>query len=250
MMSRRLLTTTQNRLAMNQTSTSIRSSYSFFFRQARNSQKLRIKFEMSRHTLATKTSVESGDAKKSKTDMSVWEQAQSPPNVITLTRMASTPILAYWITSEQYLLAIGGCALAAFSDFIDGYLAKNHGWSTVLGTYLDPLADKIFVNTLGVSLWYSGVLPTPLVALWATKDVLLLTGTAIALYRKNQSINFLKNSVTAQPLTVAPSMIGKVNTTLQFATLSLGILHPVAPFPPGVLNGLWYVHGHSCAAIS
>lgn len=66
-------------------------------------------------------------------ELTVWQQIQSPPNLITLTRMASTPFLAYWIVSEQYAMAIGGCTLAAISDYLDGYLAKHYGWTTVLG---------------------------------------------------------------------------------------------------------------------
>eukprot|EP00934_Nitzschia_sp_Nitz4_P001399 Nitzschia sp. Nitz4//scaffold10_size219509//73055//73973//NITZ4_001417-RA/size219509-augustus-gene-0.224-mRNA-1//1//CDS//3329532887//1399//frame0 len=175
--------------------------------------------------------------------LTVWQQAQSIPNVITLTRMASTPLLAYFIVSEQYTIAIGGCALAAASDFLDGYLAKQYGWTTVLGTYLDPLADKVFVNTLGVSLWYSGILPTPLISLWATKDFLLLSGTGWFLYKKHQSINFVTNSVSSEPLAVTPSFLGKLNTTLQFVTLGAGILSPVVAMPPLVLSGLCWTTG-------
>ena len=159
--------------------------------------------------------------------LSLWEQFQTPPNIITITRMASTPLLAYWVVSEQHWWAIGGCTLAALSDYLDGYLAKNYGWSTVLGTHLDPLADKAFVNTLGIGLWYTGVLPTPLILLWATKDVMLLSGTAWILYQKHGSVSILTNSVSQEPLTVTPSTIAKINTTLQFATLVVGLLSPV-----------------------
>lgn len=183
------------------------------------------------------------DAKSEDTSQTLWQQVCSPPNVITITRMASTPLLAYWIVSEQYLFAVGGCALAAFSDYLDGYLAKRYGWTTVLGTYLDPLADKAFVNTVGISLWYSGVLPAPLIAFWATKDVLLLSGTAWYLFQKNGSIGILSNSVAKEPLKVTPSMIAKVNTTLQFSTLFVGILSPVIPMPPLLLDSLCWITG-------
>jgi cardiolipin synthase len=153
--------------------------------------------------------------------------------------MAATPVLAYWVVSEQYTLALTGCSLAAASDYLDGYLAKTYGWTTVLGTYLDPLADKAFVNTLGISLWYSGILPTPLIVLWATKDVMLLSGTAWYLYQKHGSVSFLNNSIAKEPLKVTPSMLAKINTTLQFSTLMVGLISPLVPTPAILLESLW-----------
>ena len=179
---------------------------------------------------------------------SVWEQLQSVPNIITLSRLASTPILCYWIINDEPNLAIVGCAVAGLSDVLDGYIAKNHGGGTVLGTYLDPFADKFFINSLAISLWYSGILPTPLVSLWACKDVLLLGGMGWFIYQEQRTINFFKNSIHTKPLTVTPSTLGKANTGLQFATLAAGILTPVVSpeiLPPIVLESLCWVTGAS-----
>jgi hypothetical protein len=70
---------------------------------------------------------------------SVWQQLKSPPNIITLTRMASTPILSYWIVSEHYTLAIWGCTFAAISDALDGYIAKKYNMGTTVGAYLGSM---------------------------------------------------------------------------------------------------------------
>lgn len=67
-----------------------------------------------------------------------WEQLQSPPNLITASRIAATPLLSYWIVTHQTWPAIVGCCLAAASDAADGYLARHHNMTTTLGTYLDP----------------------------------------------------------------------------------------------------------------
>jgi hypothetical protein len=69
--------------------------------------------------------------------------------------------------------------------------------------------------------------------------MLLLSGTAWYLYQKHGSIDILKNSVAKEPMKVTPSMIAKVNTTLQFTTLVVGILSPVIPMPPLLLDSLW-----------
>lgn len=113
---------------------------------------------------------------------------------------------------------------------------RSHSYQ---GTYLDPLADKVLINTLGISLWYSCILPTPLIALWATKDVMLLSGTAWHVYQNHQSINIFCTSVARSPLKVSPSNIAKVNTAFQFATLGIGIVSPVASISPMILNSLW-----------
>ena len=178
----------------------------------------------------------------------VWEQLQSLPNMITISRLASTPLLCYWIVNEEFTLAIVGCLLAGISDVLDGYLAKNHGGSTVLGTYLDPIADKFFINSLAISLWYIEILPSPLILAWASKDFLLLGGTGWYLYQEQSTINLFSNSIRTKPLTVTPSTLGKANTGLQFATLAVGILTQVVPhdlLQPVVLQSLCWVTGAS-----
>jgi cardiolipin synthase (CMP-forming) len=195
------------------------------------------------------------DAPASKLSISspptVWEQVQSVPNIITLTRLASTPVLCYWIIQGDYYLATCGFVAAALSDGLDGYLAKYHGGGTVLGTYLDPLADKVLVNSLGVSLWYAGILPTPLVIVWAMKDIILFCGTGWYLYQEQHTVNFVSNSAGTKPLTVTPTVLGKASTGLQFATLSVGILSPVVGpdvLPPEVLHNLCWITGFTTVA--
>jgi CDP-alcohol phosphatidyltransferase len=67
------------------------------------------------------------------------DQLQSLPNLITLGRMAATPVLSYWIVTHQTWPAIAGCLAAFASDAADGYLARHYHMATTLGTYLDPL---------------------------------------------------------------------------------------------------------------
>jgi cardiolipin synthase len=71
------------------------------------------------------------------------EQLQSIPNMITVARIASTPLLAYWIITDATWPAILGCSIAAASDALDGYLARHCHMSTTLGTYLDPFGTKL-----------------------------------------------------------------------------------------------------------
>ena len=162
------------------------------------------------------------------------EQLKSPPNMITISRIAFTPVISYWILNSQFKEALAGCLVAAISDGIDGYLAKHHGMSTLLGSYLDPLADKLLINTVAISLWYSNpaLLPTPLIALWTVKDVVLLGATSQMLMSGTKTLQ------------VHPTSIAKWNTTLQFVTLSATMIHPIVlPLEEPaalVLQGLWW----------
>ena len=171
------------------------------------------------------------------------EQLRSVPNIITLSRIASTPILSYLIVNECYEYAVGGCILFGLSDWLDGHIARNYeGQSTVLGTYLDPLADKFMVNTLAVSLWYTALLPGPVVGIWLARDVgLVVTSFAFVANRTKGGESVINPSTT--PLKVQPSTISKVNTVLQFLTISSGMAQPLLGLEPSIVLGLCWITG-------
>lgn len=175
------------------------------------------------------------------------KQLRSPPNMITLSRIASAPLLSYLIVTNQHEAALFGCLVAGLSDVLDGYLAKHHNMSTVLGTYLDPLADKILINVLSVSLWCNGTLPTPLVALWLMRDVGLSAGAYLYVASNTESGLSVTDPLTT-PLKINPTLSSKVNTAFQFATLSVGILQPMYPVLSDVLVGLCWLTGATTIA--
>ncbi len=74
------------------------------------------------------------------------------PNKISITRICLIPVFvaAFFlegILPYNYLIASGIFALAACTDFIDGYIARKHNLVTNLGKFLDPIADKVLVST-------------------------------------------------------------------------------------------------------
>jgi len=190
---------------------------------------------------------------------SILNQAQSIPNIITIMRICSTPFLSYFILTEQYTYALTGCVLAAISDGLDGYIARNYDGITVLGTYLDPLADKIFINCLALTLSSVGVLPTWCVGIWIGKDVLLMLGT----YFVNASATIGTSHAVIDPtrtsLKIEPTFIGKVNAVLQFGTIGVGlgltsidipsddVVHVLSLISCGttIASGLSYIGGKS-----
>jgi cardiolipin synthase len=145
------------------------------------------------------------------------QDIQSIPNIITLSRILCTPALGYCIiVLDNMEYAIAGCGLVAFSDWMDGFIAKRYHQKTILGTFLDPIADKWTIAVLSISLAYKGILPTPLVGLWLLRDTLLIGYTYW--YMKHQSTQLQRTTV------VEPTNISKVNTTLQFLAIACAMM--------------------------
>jgi hypothetical protein len=96
------------------------------------------------------------------------------PNALTLSRILATPVFIHWINIGCYDLVLGGFFAAAITDFFDGYLARKWQQITAIGSFLDPLADKVLVNGLAVPLAMQGMLPGSLVALICGRDLAII----------------------------------------------------------------------------
>jgi cardiolipin synthase (CMP-forming) len=128
--------------------------------------------------------------------------ARQLPNLLTIGRLILVPILGMQILAGRYWEAAVLFALASFTDFLDGILARRYGWGTPLGAVLDPLADKSLLVVTFLCLGAAGALPRWLVALVVGRDIfiLLLAG-----------IGYFFNRVRKFP----PSIWGKWSTTFQ-----------------------------------
>jgi len=124
------------------------------------------------------------------------------PNILTLWRVAATPILIVLLKDETYHLALAVFILAGVSDALDGYLAKRFGYETRFGAILDPVADKVLLVSCFVMLTLLDLLPFWLMVLVAFRDVLIVGGYLI--------LSTLNGSVTMQP-----SVVSKINTAMQ-----------------------------------
>lgn len=76
-----------------------------------------------------------------------WTQQEvlNVPNALSMARLISGPFVAYFILHGHWATALTTLAIAGASDWADGYAAKHYGQTSVLGSYLDPLADKVLV---------------------------------------------------------------------------------------------------------
>lgn len=125
------------------------------------------------------------------------------PNGLCVLRMLLAPPTAWLLLRGEYWLTLLVFFIAAVTDAADGHLAKRFGWETELGKALDPLADKLLLVTVFVTLAVLGLVPVWLAALVVLRD-LLITGGAIT-YR-----------LLYGPLVgAAPTLISKLNTLLQ-----------------------------------
>jgi cardiolipin synthase len=128
------------------------------------------------------------------------------PNVITLVRLALVPVIAWLLWQSAYGLALIVFLSAAFSDFLDGVIARSFNQRSALGAALDPVADKLSMFVATVVLAWQGLLPLWLAAAIILRDVVIVAG-AIA-YR-----------ATLGHLEIAPTMLSKINTFIEFGVL-------------------------------
>lgn len=195
----------------------------------------------------------------------ILKQLTSIPNILTLSRIAATPYLSYLLiihhqtkqTSNDAIAGIDTSSATAaaetiathiapssipiyalslfllmgFTDFLDGFIARKFpSTATVLGTYLDPFADKVFISALSLTLWYTETLPGMIVGLWIARDV----GILVCVYYlvKQETLKKIGSGSTDNvavmdprntPLKVEASMLSKINTTLQIGLIALGI---------------------------
>lgn len=134
----------------------------------------------------------------------------SIPNLITLGRIILVPVVVWAITSGEMRIAFLLFLAAGISDAIDGFLAKHFHMKSELGAYLDPLADKVLIVSIYVSLGIAGALPIWLVILVVSRDIMIIGA-------------FLLSWLVDRPIKVRPLPISKVNTVVQIflATLVL-----------------------------
>jgi len=93
---------------------------------------------------------------------SLRENIYTFPNLLTVSRIAACPVLGWSILSDNYSAATCLLLYAGITDWLDGFMARKYDMTSVLGTILDPAADKALVSTLVVTLTMQGLLPCEL----------------------------------------------------------------------------------------
>lgn len=150
------------------------------------------------------------------------------PNILTMLRVALIPLVLVFIDNESALRCFIACVLygvSAFTDFLDGYLARRNKQISMLGKFLDPLADKILV--MATLVW---MVPMGRIEAWVV--VLLLA--------RELAVSGLRSIASAQGLVISARQWGKDKTALQM----VGILCLIVHFRYPVFGTDYYVDFH------
>ncbi|MDX1482977.1 MAG: CDP-alcohol phosphatidyltransferase family protein, partial [Alphaproteobacteria bacterium] len=124
------------------------------------------------------------------------------PNLISLGRLLIVPVVVWAIIDDQMALAFWLFVGAGLSDAVDGFLARRMSCISVVGEYLDPLADKALLMSIYVTLGTEGYLPSWIVILVVSRDVLIIGGAML--------FHLLTHNLKMSPL-----YISKINTVAQ-----------------------------------
>lgn len=139
------------------------------------------------------------------------------PNLLTFLRIAMLPLLitSFYISN---FLAFGIFVFASLTDFFDGYLARVWNAQSVLGTFLDPIADKLIVITALIMLVYTQKI-----------DQLGLLPTIIIIWREIFTSG-LREFMSAKNIQIPVNKIGKFKTALQMIAILLLIAFPASSY--------------------
>ena len=135
------------------------------------------------------------------------EKRLTVPTILTLFRLFCVPIIVYAMTTFHWGVAFWTIIIASLTDSADGYIARNFNQKTFLGACLDPIADKILVLSVYITLAFvqSPLFSIPLWFVWLVliKETVLIGGAA-ALYLKKGFLDVQPTLSNSLPSTCGP----------------------------------------------
>lgn len=149
-----------------------------------------------------------------------FSQIFTAPNQLTLLRMIFVPFIVIHLVEGRYLWALVVFVIAGFSDGLDGLLARTLHQQTLLGQYLDPIADKLLLSTMFLVLSILHKIPWKYTVVVFSRDISILAASAVLF-----AIAGLRD--------FRPSIFGKANTFSQIAAVFFVLMFEVRP--------LWWV---------
>lgn len=134
----------------------------------------------------------------------------SLPNLITLARLLAVPVMVWLIVSGEWTAAFWLFVAAGVSDGVDGYIAKRFDAESVLGSYLDPIADKVMLVCVFVTLGIADEIGAWLVIIIVSRDALIVGGT-------------LLSQIVERPIKMKPLFVSKINTVAQIVLAAVAL---------------------------
>jgi cardiolipin synthase len=141
------------------------------------------------------------------------------PNIICLGRIALIWPIVDGLLGHHYGRTLLLFGVAALSDGLDGWLAKRYAWTSRLGRFLDPLADKLLLVSVFLVLTWLGQVPRYLAVAAVGRDFMIGIGALV--FRLGWG-----------PLHGRPILSSKINTVVQIAYVLLVVIHAAWGLPP------------------
>ena len=145
-----------------------------------------------------------------------YRQLLTAPNQLTLLRMIFLPFIVINLVKHDFKWALALFVLAGISDGLDGLLARTLHQQTLLGQYLDPIADKLLMSTMFLVLSIERMIPWKYTVVVFSRDIsiLLISGVLFMI---------------AGLRDFRPSIFGKANTFAQVAAIFFVLLLLIEP---------------------
>src|SRR4030042_912450 len=145
------------------------------------------------------------------------------PNLLTLLRIILSPVIVILLIQGAFCKALIVFIVAGITDALDGFLARVLNQQTVLGAYLDPIADKGLLASSFITLSVLHIIPGWLTVIVISRDFIILLGISVL-------------SIMSISVEIRPAFISKITTTLQLVTVLLSLS---ALGLPGGIREIW-----------
>lgn len=160
------------------------------------------------------------------------------PNALTISRLVAAPAVGYLILHNQTTAALGVFTYCCATDFLDGWIARKWNQKSVVGSIIDPAADKLLMVTLASCMVAAGQIP------WWCGSIILGRDFYLGLsafYLRYISLPPPKTftrywDMSIPSVQVYPSQLSKWNTLFQMVYLGLAVAAPVFTLPATAMN--------------
>jgi cardiolipin synthase len=133
------------------------------------------------------------------------------PNALTVLRIILVPVIIICLIQREHLSALLLFIIAGVTDGLDGFFARILKQKSVLGSYLDPLADKTLISSSFITLAVMGGIPAWLTVIVISRDFIILIGISVL-------------ALLSIPFEVRPTMVSKMTTAFQLLAIFLVLL--------------------------
>ncbi len=164
------------------------------------------------------------------------------PNILTLIRILLTPPFVILLLRGRFSYALLLFTIAGISDGLDGFLARYFNQRTMLGAYLDPVADKALLISAFACLAIQGAIPDWVAVLVISRDIIIVIGIAILTLN---NIEYKINPILSSKCTTMLQIITVFITLIGERMVGFRTIHPVLLWATSgltVLSGIQYLY--------